>query len=158
MARVVRPATFEPVPGSVTAIAATFSPAMIPGRYLARCSAVPNRAMCGADMYPLTSAVTAMPPLALASSSDSTIMASESPPPPPSSSPMARPSRPALPISFSRAAGGRPACSDSSTTGRTCRSTKARTLARNSSCSRSSSQVVAAVMTGLLAKFQAAVR
>ena len=44
------PATFEPVPGSVTAIAATFSPAMIPGRYLARCSAVPNRAMCGADM------------------------------------------------------------------------------------------------------------
>ena len=39
-------------------------------------------------------------------------MASESPPPPPSSSPMARPSRPALPISFSRAAGGRPACSD----------------------------------------------
>ena len=50
VARVVMPATFEPVPGSVTAIAATFSPAMIPGRYLARCSAVPKRAMCGADM------------------------------------------------------------------------------------------------------------
>ena len=49
-ARVVMPATSEPVPGSVTAIAATFSAAMIRARYLACCSAVPKRAMCGAAM------------------------------------------------------------------------------------------------------------
>ena len=50
VARVVMPPTFDPVPGSVTAIDAIFSPATSAGRYRARCSFVPNFAMCGVDM------------------------------------------------------------------------------------------------------------
>ena len=50
VARLVMPPTLDPVPGSVTAIDAIFSPAARDGRYLARCASVPNLAMCGVDM------------------------------------------------------------------------------------------------------------
>ncbi len=72
------PATSEPACGSVTAMAAIASPSHSAPTQRSCCAAVPWRAMWGPAMYALTSAVTAMPPLARASSSDRIATASES--------------------------------------------------------------------------------
>ncbi|MCO5556200.1 hypothetical protein L7F22_009745 [Adiantum nelumboides] len=94
------PATSDPVPGSVTAIAATASPEAI-GPSQRRCwSGLPWRTRWGAAMYPLTSAVTAIPPVALLSSSASSATARASASEPPCSSGVTSPSRPAAPRRF----------------------------------------------------------
>src|SRR5581483_10191019 len=93
-------------------------------------------------MYALTSAVTAIPPLARASSSATSATASASPPDPPNSSGVARPSTPADPSCFHSSAGNSPAASAPSTSGRTCRSTNDRALAWKSRCTSSSSQLM----------------
>src|SRR5262245_15284704 len=128
-------ATSDPPPGSVTAIAVSFSPRQIAGRYFSFSASLPVQYRWGEAMSVCTpTAMAREAERERAISSQSTAVVRKSAPLPPYFSSYSTPRKPSAPIRGQMAFGIRPACSHSSTCGATSFSTNARTAWRNISC------------------------